>query len=625
MKAGSGVALALLAVLAAHAAPPGSLVYLENAQFIVSEEASPPPDGIAWRQVSLPHEWRNTDPGVRGLGWYRIALKLPRVPERTQALALAPLRSEWATFYVNGMAVGGSQDTYGTRTLGLGAVLFLTVPTSLFRPGENVLHVRMRTSAEPDNLQGLGRVAFGDSTAVRNVAVNQLELGFYADRAFLAMALAAGLISLFLWFANRTDTVILWFSIAFLSWGVVGIAQYLMRFADVPFALHQTLGSYRNYGLAVPAVVLAFRSAGRRWTAVEIGLWLALALALVVTSLVPFHTTIYIGWHIANAALLAGAILVVLFAGAYPPRWSEFLEASALAAMSALMVLEAGRFFGWIDVEAPILRAYHVPVMLLAFGAVVFERHVEAVRAARRSNEELQRRVDQKAREVEAYHAEHEAVRRQRLLVEERQRILADMHDGLGASLIGLLRYAEGGKVEPRVLEARVREALQELRIAIDALQPAEGDLGSVLANLRYRLEPVIASAGLRLVWRVPELPRLAALDPSAVLAIQRIVLEAVSNALRHSGGQQLRIGVEATGQAVVVEIADDGRGFEPLADRASGRGLTNMRSRAEALGGSLDILSGTDGGTRVRLALPYHLGREGAPAEAAAQVTSAG
>ena len=617
MKAWLGVVLAVGVLHAVDAAPPGRLVYLENGEFIVSDDARPPPDAAAWRPVSLPHEWRHTDPGALGLGWYRVAFTFAEVPERTQAFALTPLRSQWATFYVNGKAVGGSQDTYGTRTLGLGAVLFLTVPASLFRPGENVLHVRMRTEAAPDNLQGLGRVAFGDAAAVRNAAVNRLELGFYAERAFVAMALAAGLISLFLWFANRRDTVILWFSIAFLSWSVAGITQYLLRFADVPFAVNQTLGGYRNYGLVVPAVVLALRSTGRRWAAVELALWLALALALVAASVVPFNTTFYLGWHVANAAVLAGAI-VVLLAAAQPLRWPELLEAAALAAMSALMLFEAARFFGWADVEAPILRPYHVPIMLLAFGAVVFERHVEAVRGARRSNEELQRRVDEKARELEAYHTEREAVRRQQVLVEERQRILADMHDGLGASLIGLLRYAEGGRVEPRVVEARVREALQELRVAIDSLQPAEGDLGSVLANLRYRVEPIIASAGLRLAWRVPELPRLDALDPSAVLAIQRIVLEAVSNALRHSGGRHLRIGADATRNGVVVEIADDGCGCEPLAAGVNGRGMTNMRSRAEALGGSLDIVSGADAGTRVRLTLPYRLGREAVSAAAA-------
>jgi signal transduction histidine kinase len=182
------------------------------------------------------------------------------------------------------------------------------------------------------------------------------------------------------------------------------------------------------------------------------------------------------------------------------------------------------------------------------------------------------------------------------------------MHDGLGASLIGLLRYAQAGKPDARELERRVSEALQELRIAIDALEPAEGDLAGVLGKLRYRLEPLFTSASVHLAWDVGELPQIEALEPTAVFAIQRILLEAVSNAIQHATPRQIRVAARAKDvQSISITVEDDGRGFDP-AQSFTGRGLTNMRKRAEQIGASVKISSRPGSGSMVTLLVPQQL-----------------
>jgi hypothetical protein len=217
--------------------------------------------------------------------------------------------------------------------------------------------------------------------------------------------------------------------------------------------------------------------------------------------------------------------------------------------------------------------------------------------------------VAEKAREIESYHAERDEVMRQQTLAHERQRILADMHDGLGASLVALLRHVQSKRLDVQV-EQRVREALQELRIAIDALEPSGGDLGAVLGNLRYRLEPLLDPAGVRLEWEVGELPPIDALEPSAVFALQRIVLEAVANALKHSGATRVRISAQAVpGGGVEIRVEDDGRGFD-ASSPAAGLGLANMRARASRIGAQLDISSRAGDGTVARLQIPQSLAR---------------
>lgn len=296
----------------------------------------------------------------------------------------------------------------------------------------------------------------------------------------------------------------------------------------------------------------------------------------------------------------------------YAPRslaLTRLAAAGALLLFAILVCAEAARAFGYTDTTPRVVRATFVMFTVLAIGAAIVEHFIAATRELQRLNAELERRLAGKSEEIKSTYARIEEAKQEWALISERQRILADMHDGVGTSLIGLLRYVQSGNLEVVELERRVKTALQEMRIAIDALEPADGDLGAVLARLRYRLEPLLESTGVRLAWDAGELPQVEALDPAAVFAIQRIVLEAIANALKHSGARSISIALRALDAAgVEIRIEDDGRGFD-AGHPASGLGLGNMRSRAQRLGAHFGLLSSPGRGTTVILAVPCKLG----------------
>jgi signal transduction histidine kinase len=368
-----------------------------------------------------------------------------------------------------------------------------------------------------------------------------------------------------------------------------------------------------EFGLVVPAVVLSLRTVDLKWPRLEGAMWAFLALEVTIPLWTPLitsgvNTVFSLVFHASNAALLLTGVGIILYAVKRPLGWPVRVEVLALLAMAGLMLHEAARIPGWVPIENPVLRLFHVPIMLLAIGAAIYERHVASIWRMERANFDLERRVADKTREIEAAHASVEEANRARALAQERQRILGDMHDGVGASLVGLLRYVQSGNTDPQDLERRVRGALQEMRIAVDALEPADGDLGAVLGKLRYRLEPLVDASGARFVWDVAPLPRVEALEPASVFAIQRIVLEAIANVLNHSGAREIRVSVrdQAT-RGIEVRIEDDGKGFDASA-ATSGLGLRNMRSRAERLGAELLVDSSSGKGTCVRLLVPYQL-----------------
>jgi signal transduction histidine kinase len=89
-----------------------------------------------------------------------------------------------------------------------------------------------------------------------------------------------------------------------------------------------------------------------------------------------------------------------------------------------------------------------------------------------------------------------------------------------------------------------------------------------------------------------------------------RIVQEALANVRKHAGARQVEVRIGAIPEGIEVVVADDGRGFDPGRDRASGDrmphfGLATMRERAESVGGTLEVVSAHEEGTRVTVRLP--------------------
>jgi signal transduction histidine kinase len=201
---------------------------------------------------------------------------------------------------------------------------------------------------------------------------------------------------------------------------------------------------------------------------------------------------------------------------------------------------------------------------------------------------------------------------------EERARIARELHDSISQELFSLsalaggLRRAlpAGSPVLPEVetMERTAGGALREMRSLLLALRPAaleETDLGGAIAGV-CRAYSERLGIPVRPELELPG-PGATALPAAVEHAVLRVTQEAVANAARHAGPDQVTVRLQADGRRVELEVADDGRGFDVAARLAegSGLGMRTMRDRVTELGGRLTIDSAPGAGTRVRANFP--------------------
>jgi len=239
----------------------------------------------------------------------------------------------------------------------------------------------------------------------------------------------------------------------------------------------------------------------------------------------------------------------------------------------------------------PLAIGVFVALLLLAILSIVARQRE---RAQRRRKHEL----------------EHEILQ---ISEREQRRIGQDLHDGLGQRLTSISFQCEAlrgilEKGEPsscdrlREIGAAVRTAISETRGLAHALYPAEIDQG----NLEIALDDLVASVdrafGGTCTYRHDWSP--APLDRDDALNVYRLVQEALGNAIRHSSAEALHVASRREGRTWVVEVRDDGRGFDPAEVAGAGLGLQIMRYRAHLVGGTLSVESSPGAGTTVRCSL---------------------
>lgn len=194
-------------------------------------------------------------------------------------------------------------------------------------------------------------------------------------------------------------------------------------------------------------------------------------------------------------------------------------------------------------------------------------------------------------------------------VIEERNRLAREIHDGLGASLSSLIIQAEyltqltrddAMAKELRDLKTSAEESIDELRRSLRMMRD-DFDLGVGLEDYvktfadRTQLEVDFKQSGTLLRRPAPEL----------ALALFRVLQECMTNSVKHAQATRLDVKAHFSEEAIVLSVKDDGQGFDTELPRPGHYGLLNMKERAKKLGGSLELDSKPGQGTHVMFTVP--------------------
>jgi two-component system sensor histidine kinase DevS len=209
----------------------------------------------------------------------------------------------------------------------------------------------------------------------------------------------------------------------------------------------------------------------------------------------------------------------------------------------------------------------------------------------------------------------HQNARRLAVL-EERERIGMDLHDGIIQSIFGVGLTLENishlVKENPQKAQDGIKHAIddlnqtiRDLRAYILDLRPRQLNGEDLMAGLRRLISEYRAHTLAEAVLTGPK-ESLGDLPQSHTLALFHICQEALANAAKHAAAKHTEVSVWVTSERVLMEVRDNGRGFEMAKMNTSlGHGLANMQTRARNVGGEVDISSTRNEGTTVLAWVP--------------------
>lgn len=579
-------------------------------------ERTPPPPGAGWQPVTLPDDAGYSRPALaRAPAWYRIGLEYPDDPARqVQWAVYVPYFYDGGEIWLNGSLIGSVAErsaavharTYRPQTA--------LLPASLLRPGYNELAIRAVPSR--DYPLRFPQVSIGPQDEIQPLHNRRLFwVRTVPELTVLVSLLVAGFVA-FIWWRRPDESLYGLFGLAAVLWAVRTMTFLIDTLPIGAWQWWRVLYQCATGGFVIVMAVFTLHYAGMRRAWLDralVAYWLVGPLWFALGGFAAERAIAR--WWLGG--MVGVGLLIIAVAFAYARRRGT-LTAAALSAVMAFAVLVGihdylltwdprllGRFFPeWTGHRIHLLH-YGSNTLLLAMGALLTARFLRTLHSLEELNRTLETRVADRERALADNYARLAALEREHAAAEERQLIMRDLHDGLGSQLFTSLSRVERGDMDEEEIAGALRACIADMRLALDALASGEHDLGAALGNFMFRWEAQLLAAGVRSRWDIdlPEDGR--TLSPHAALQLLRVAQEALTNVLKHAGATRVQVRLRRTGEMLEMEIEDNGRGLDPEPGRQGGRGLHNMRSRAERLGGDLELRPAPAGGVCVVLHLP--------------------
>jgi signal transduction histidine kinase len=594
----------------------GRTVVVDRVEWILADTDKPPAADAGWRTDPLPLRWRKPDDRPLARAWFRLRFDLPADKDARLA-AYLPKMGNGGRVWLNGVPIGDVQTMDADVQVRWFRPFLFAFNAYLLQPEGNELVIRQQTRDERNVFRG---VAIGPFDALQDRY--EWMLFWQHTTATLAawFCLFVGLFLIVLWGRRRDETLSALFGVACLMW-----ALRSMSFVVEVIPAQLWFGWRALYYVATGGFIASMSIGLVRFAGGSLRVLVPLAIAYWAFGPLTF---LALGWtsrEFLDQVWTPGFLPFIAYAAAALARaWWRERSGAQLTLLLAVVAATAMALHDYLIGLDPRLLpgstffGMHLaaPIVLASLGAHLLDRFVRSLEASESLARGLEQRVTERERELAANFVRLRALERDRALADERQRIMRELHDGVGSQLLSSLAMVERGAADRDDVVRALRECLDDMRLAIDTLAPESADLVGALGNLRYRFAPRFEALGVASRWNVSTLPDPLPLSPHHSLQLLRIVQESFANVLKHAQARTVTVEAVVEDGTLVLQVSDDGVGIVETPN-GSGRGLRNMQRRAAEAGATLRVEVAPGGGTRVRVERPLWPGLANAATDA--------
>jgi signal transduction histidine kinase len=586
------------------------------------------PVAAAARLVALPDDWSQSRPGSSGPVWYRVGFQAPPTPDDHQLMALY-IQHACANLevYLNGQLVHSGGRMKEPLTNNCDHPQLVALPSALLANGPNTLDVQVAGHALAEvgsraRSGGMSALEIGPQTLLAPRHALQTTLNVSLPQALSATLLLMGSFMFVLGFINRRESHLAYFGALSVGWATVDARLWLRSLPLDTSVVEFLLVSMLAF-ITLAGVQFLLRYARLRQPLIDRLLPLQcvlMPLSLVLAGPARLHAAASL-WYLV-LALQAGAAAAFYLRTQWQARARGFwlmaamLVALALAGLAEFLAQQQGT--RPVVAQLAQLAQLAMPVMFVIVGMRLVQQHGRALQEAELGNAHLEQRVHEASAEIERNFRQLSELRVEQITERERKRIAADLHDDLGAKLLTIVHTSDSERIS-----TLAREALEEMRLSVRGLTGRPVSLADALGDWRAEVVNRLAQAGIEGEWSAPEdLPQ--TLSARAFVQTTRILREATSNVIKHSGASHCSISCHVAQGDFVLTVQDNGSGIPMELDGRldRGHGMASMKHRAKQLQGQCLVESGPGYGTVIRLTVPLDRALEAPPQPSPTRLT---
>lgn len=487
--------------------------------------------------------------------------------------------------------------------------VYVPIPIKLIKPDANIV-VKVAIPYRLSQGYAMGSTYMGkaESLAMQRDIRTAVQIKF--SQFATGFMLLAGLMSFHLWLSRKQDTANLILALSSIAFLICNF-QYFYELSNHEIASqwYNSLVDSSVMWVVTLTYFYAMKIEKKGFPLFE-KLLIVMTIGLTICTLPIWGYEKYALIFQTYFEVIIGIIITLILG--YMSYKGASLEFKIITAAQCLLLILGIHDVIHMTSQSSPDRIYIFPYatlgLIFAFLYASQRQHIQALYQVENLNDSLSSKLAQRESELSKQHAKLVEAERAQTLLLERQRLVRDMHDGIGSSLMTTLAIAKQGQASPEHMTDVLRDCLDDLKNVIESLEPIEHDLATLLGMLRQRLGKRIEEAGLKIVWQVDDLPALNWLEPPQALQISRMVQEIFANVLKHAQASEIKLvanHIKHNGESKVsIAIQDNGVGFDGKTTE-SGRGLKNLHKRSSEIGGELQVSSSKNNGTTITLYLP--------------------